>query len=202
MDLKKVLRPYIKFKDMNQNIFPAIRLSILLLMVFAVIYPAIIWVAAQAAPNKGKGEILIVNGQLVGYTNEGQHFSRDSYFWSRPSAVNYNAAGSGGSNKGPNNPDYLQVVNDRLDTFLLHNPTIKKGQVPVELITASGSGLDPHISPNGALIQVGRVAKARNISADMLSRLVFKQTEKPLLGLFGTSTVNVLQLNIELDKLK
>lgn len=186
---------------MKHNILPAIKLTFLLLLVFAMIYPAIIWVIAQAAPNKGKGELATVNGKVVGYANEGQNFTADNYFWSRPSAVGYNAAGSGGSNKGPNNPDYLQVVKDRLDTFLVHNPSVKKEQVPVELVTASGSGLDPHVSPQGALVQVDRVAKARNISADKLKELVDKQTERPLLGMFGTSRVNVLQLNIELDKL-
>lgn len=187
---------------MKQNILPAIKLSFLLLLVFAIIYPSIIWVTAQAAPNNGKGEVAILNGKVVGYANEGQHFTDDKYFWSRPSAVSYNAAGSGGSNKGPNNPDYLQVVKDRLDTFLVHNPTVKKEQVPVELVTASGSGLDPHVSPQGALVQVDRVSKARNISAETIKQLINKQTEKPLLGMFGTSRVNVLQLNIELDKLK
>lgn len=187
---------------MKQNIFPAIKLSLLLLVVFAVIYPAIIWVAAQAAPNSGKGEVITVNNKVIGYANEAQNFTQDNYFWSRPSAVAYNAAGSGGSNKGPNNKEYLQAVKDRLDSFLVHNPTIKKGQVPVEMITASGSGLDPHISPQAAVVQVDRVAKARNISAAMLTLLINKQTEKPLLGIFGTSRVNVLQLNVELDKLK
>ena len=137
---------------MKQNILPAIKLSILLLVVFAVIYPLIIWVAAQATPNNGKGEVATVNGKVVGYANKGQNFTDAKYFWSRPSAVSYNAAGIGGSNKGPNNTDYLQVVKDRLDTFLVHNPTIKKEQVPVELVTTSGSGLDPHLLPIGALI--------------------------------------------------
>ena len=137
---------------MKQNILPSIKLSILLLVVFAVIYPSIIWVAAQAAPNNGKGEVARVNGKVVGYANKGQNFTDAKYFWSRPSAVSYNAAGCGGSNKGPNNPDYLQIVKDRLDTFFVHNPTIKKKQVPVELVTSSGSGLDAHLSPIGALI--------------------------------------------------
>lgn len=187
---------------MKQNILPAIKLTLLMLVVFAVIYPAIIWVVAQAAPNNGKGEVAMVNNKVAGYANEGQNFSADNYFWSRPSAVGYNAAGSGGSNKGPNNADYLQVVKDRIDSFLVHNPTVKKEQIPVDMITASGSGLDPHISPQGAIIQVNRVAKARNIAADKIRQLVNNQTEKPLLGMFGTSRVNVLKLNIELDKLK
>ncbi len=185
---------------MKQHIFPAIKITLLLLLVFAGIYPAMIWVVAQAAPNKGKGEVVTLNNKIVGYANEGQGFTQDNYFWSRPSAVGYNAAGSGGSNKGPNNADYLQVVNDRLDSFLVHNPTVKKEQVPVEMITASGSGLDPHISPQAALVQAHRVAKARNLSANMLIQMIQKQTEKPLLGMFGPSRVNVLQLNIELDK--
>ena len=187
---------------MKQNILPAIKMTFLLLLVFAVIYPAIIWVVAQAAPNKGKGELATVNGKVVGYANEAQNFTADNYFWSRPTAVGYNAAGSGGSNKGPNNPDYLQVVKDRLDTFLIHNPTVKKEQVPVELITASGSGLDPHVSPRGALVQAERVAKARKIPVDNVKQLIERETEKPLLGMFGPARVNVLQLNMELDKLK
>ena len=137
---------------MKQNILPSIKLSILLLVVFAVIYPSIIWVAAHPAPNNGKGEVATVNGKVVGYANKGQNFTDAKYFWSRPSAVSYNAAGSVWSNKGPYNPDYLQVVKDRLDTFLVHNPTVKKEQVPVEFVIASGSGLDPHLLPIGALI--------------------------------------------------
>ena len=187
---------------MKQHIFPAIKLSLLLIIVFAVIYPAIIWAVAQAAPNNGKGEVATINGKVVGYANEGQNFTTDNYFWSRPSAVGYNAAGSGGSNKGPNNPDYLQVVEDRLDTFLVHNPTIKKEQVPVEMITASGSGLDPDISPAAAYIQLARVSIARQLSETEVKTLVEKNTEKPLLGIFGPAKINTLKLNIALDILK
>ena len=187
---------------MKQHIFPAVKLSLLSLVVFAVIYPAIIWLAAQAAPNKGKGEVATVNGKVVGYANEGQNFRQDKYFWSRPSAVAYNAAGSGGSNKGPNNPDYLQQVKERLDTFLVHNPVVKREQVPVEMITASGSGLDPDISPEAAYIQVKRIAAIRELPETGIKNLIDKNTEKPLLGLFGTSKINVLKLNIALDKLQ
>ena len=187
---------------MKQNIFSAIKLSLLLLVVFAVIYPAIIWVAAQAAPNNGKGEIATVNGRVVGYANEGQNFTQDKYFWSRPSAVAYNAAGSSGSNKGPNNPDYLLVVKDRLDTFLENNPTIKKEQVPVEMVTASGSGLDPDISPNAAYVQVARIAASRGFQQTEVNALIEKNIDRPLLGLLGPSKINVLKLNIALDKLK
>lgn len=155
-----------------------------------------------AAPNHGKGETVTVNNKVIGYKLEGQSFTNDNYFNSRPSAAGYNAAGSGGSNKGPSNPDYLKQVQDRIDTFLVHNPSAKKEQIPSELVTASGSGLDPHLSPEGALVQVERVAKARKVPADKIKQLVNKQTEVPLLGMFGTSSVNVLLLNVELDKIK
>jgi len=187
---------------MKQNILPAIKLTILLLIVFAVIYPAVIWVTAQAAPNKGEGETATVNGKVIGYSNEGQSFTWDKYFWPRPSAVNYNAAGSVGSNKGPNNPEYLQVVKERLNNFLVHNPSVKKDQVPVEMITASGSGLDPDLSPSAAYIQVARIAKARGLEEAGIHAMVEKHIEKPFLGLFGPSKVNVLKLNRDLDKLK
>lgn len=187
---------------MKQHIFPAVRLTLVSIVAFMVVYPLLIWAIAQAAPNKGRGETVTVNNKVVGYKLEGQSFTNDNYFNSRPSAVGYNAAGSGGSNKGPSNPDYLKTVQDRIDTFLVHNPSVKKEQIPSELVTASGSGLDPDISPEAALIQIERISKERNIPADKLKQLVVKQTDKPLLGMFGTEHVNVLQLNIELDKLK
>lgn len=184
---------------MKQHIFPAIRLTIVCIFVFIVLYPLLIWGIAQAAPAKGEGEPVTLNGKVVGYALEGQNFTNDNYFNGRPSAVGYNAAGSGGSNKGPSNPDYLKTVKNRIDTFLVHNPTVKKEQIPSELVTASGSGLDPDISPEAALIQVERISKARKLSVDKLKEFVNKQTEK---SLFGPSHVNVLKINIELDKIK
>lgn len=187
---------------MKQNLLPAIRLTLVCMVFFMGIYSLLILAGAQLAPGKGKGETVSVNNKVVGWKLLAQKFTDDKYFSSRPSAVDYNAAGSGGSNKGPSNPDYLKTVQDRIDTFLVHNPGVKKEAIPSDLVTASGAGLDPHISPQGALVQVDRVAKARNISADKIKQLVAQQTEGPLLGMFGTSRVNVLQLNIELDKLK
>ena len=185
-----------------KNIFSAIKLTFLCLILFSVLYPFLIWGIAKTSPNKGKGETHEVNGKTVGFKLVGQSFTNDNYFWGRPSAVNYNAAGSGGSNKGPSNPDYLKDVQVRIDSFLVHHPYLTKKDIPSEMVTASGSGLDPHISPNAAFIQVKRISKARNISEIKLTELVEQQIQKPLLGIFGTSTVNVLQLNIELDKLK
>jgi K+-transporting ATPase ATPase C chain len=123
-------------------------------------------------------------------------------FWPRPSAVDYNAAGSGGSNKGPNNPDYLAEVKTRIDTFVLKNPTVKRSEVPSELVTASGSGLDPNISVEGAKVQVDRIAKTRNIDKQKVLEVVTKNTEKPLLGILGPEKINVLKLNIALDQIK
>jgi K+-transporting ATPase ATPase C chain len=169
---------------------------------FMGIYSLVILAGAQLAPGKGKGETITVNNKVVGWKLLGQKFTDDKYFWSRPSAVDYNAAASGGSNKGPTNPDYLQQVKDRIDSFLAHNPGVNKKDIPSDLVTASGAGLDPHISVPGAYVQVDRVAKVRNISAEQVRALVEKYIEKPLLGLFGTERVNVLQLNIDLDNSK
>jgi potassium-transporting ATPase KdpC subunit len=190
-----------KYLDMKENIIPAIRLTLFCAVFFSGIYTMSILGIAQLAPNQGKGEIATVNGKNY-HINVAQKFTENKYFWSRPSAVDYNAAGSGGSNKGPNNPDYLAEVKTRIDTFLLKNPSVKKEEIPSELVTASGSGLDPNISVQGAKVQVERIAKTRNIDQQKVVDLIEKNTEKPLLGMLGTEKINVLRLNIELDQLK
>lgn len=187
---------------MKKYLLPSLKLTVVMIIICAVIYPLFIAGVAKFAPGGGKGETLSVNGKVVGYANIGQKFTDDKYFWSRPSAVDYNAAGSAGSNKGPTNPEYLKQVQDRIDSFLVHNPSVKKSDIPSELVTASGSGLDPDLSPQGAYVQVPRIAKTRNISEEKINALVAQQIQKPLLGLFGPEKVNVLKLNIELDKLK
>jgi K+-transporting ATPase ATPase C chain len=187
---------------MKQNMLIATRLTIVCIVVFIIIYPLLIFGIAQAAPNTGKGETVSLNGKVVGYKSEGQKFTADKYFNSRPSAVDYNAAGSAGSNKGPTNPDYLKTVQERIDTFLVHNPGVKKEEISSELVTASGSGLDPDLSPAAAKVQVKRIAAVRKKDESKLMALVVTHTQKPLLGLFGTEKVNVLELNIALDELK
>lgn len=187
---------------MKTHLAPAIRLTLVMLVLLSVIYPLLVSGIARLAPGGGKGETITVNGKVVGYKLIGQKFTEDRYFNSRPSAVEYNAAGSAGSNKGPSNPDYLKTVQTRIDTFLVHNPGVSKADIPAELVTASGSGLDPDLSPAGAKIQVARVAKARGISAERLNQLVDQQTEEPLLGIFGPAKVNVLALNVALDQVK
>jgi K+-transporting ATPase ATPase C chain len=114
--------------------------------------------------------------------------------------VGYNAASSGGSNKGPTNPEYLAVVQCRIDTFLKHNPTVKRSDIPSDLVTVSASGIDPHLSIKAANVQVMRIAHARSIPAVELKRLIAKNTEHPLLGIFGPEQINVLKLNLELDR--
>jgi potassium-transporting ATPase KdpC subunit len=186
---------------MKTNIMPAVRLTLATLILFCVVYPAVVWAIAQLAPNHGKGNVVTVNDKKY-YANIGQKFTDDKYFNSRPSAVDYNAAGSAGSNKGPSNPEYLQTVQARIDTFLLHNPGIQKEDIPVDLVTASASGLDPDISEKAALVQAGRIAKVRGVSKSVINDLITKQTEGPLFGLFGPSHINVLKLNLALDNLQ
>lgn len=186
---------------MKRNIISAIRLTVATIILFAVVYPICVWGIAQFAPNNGRGEIIEYADNIY-YTNIGQSFTSDKYFQSRPSAVNYNAAGSGGSNKAPSNSEYLETVKARIDTLMLHNPSIQKNEISVDLITASGSGLDPHISIQAALIQVKRIAEIRGLSESDIQKLIDEQTEKPLLGLFGTEKINVLKLNIALDSFR
>ncbi len=186
---------------MKKYIWPSLKLTLIFIILCSVLYPLFIAAVAKLSPGAGKGETVEVNGKVVGYANIGQKFTDDKYFWSRPSAVDYNAAGSAGSNKGPSNPDYLKIVQERIDSFLVHNPGIKKEDIPAELVTASGSGLDSDLSPAGAKVQVKRIAAIRKIEEAMIISLIDKQTEKPLAGIFGPPKVNVLKLNIELDKI-
>lgn len=186
---------------MKNHILPAIKLTIVLILFFAVIYPMAVWGIAQLAPNSGKGAVIEHRGKKF-YANIGQSFTQDQYFYSRPSAVGYNASGSGASNKGPSNEEYLTEVQARIDTFLVHNPGINKSEIPVDLLTASGSGLDPNCSVQAAKVQVKRISKIRNIEEAKLIQLIDQQTEKPLMGLLGPEKINVLKLNIALDELK
>lgn len=184
---------------MKKNLLISLKLTLVMIILCAVLYPLLIAGISKTAPGGGKGVKVTVNGKVVGYENIGQQFTADKYFWGRPSAVNYNAAGSAGSNKGPSNPDYLKLVQERIDSFLVHNPGVKKEEIPAEMVTASGSGLDPHISPAAALIQVKRIAAVRGLEVTVLSNLISDQTEKHW---FGPSVVNVLKLNVALDALK
>src|SRR5215813_7855838 len=181
---------------MKKYLLPSLKLTLVLLTICSVLYPLLIAAVGKLFPGSGNGETVSVNGKVVGYANIGQKFTDDKYFWSRPSAVDYNAAGSAGSNKGPTNPDYLKQVQDRIDTFLAHNPGVNKKDIPAELVTASGSGEDPDLSPAAAKVQVKRIATIRHIDEQKIYALIDQHTEGPVLGFLGTSKVNVLKLNI------
>jgi K+-transporting ATPase ATPase C chain len=187
---------------MKKDIIPAIKLTIVFIVICAVIYPLILAGIGKFSPGAGSGKTITAMGRIVGYANIGQKFDQDKYFWSRPSAIAYNAAGSGGSNKGPSNPDYLKDVEAHIDTFLRHDPGVTREAIPAELVTYSGSGLDPDLSPGGAYIQVPRIAKVRHVREEEVKSLVDRHIEKPFLGLFGPQKVNVLELNIALDSLQ
>ncbi|MDE1193039.1 MAG: K(+)-transporting ATPase subunit C [Arachidicoccus sp.] len=186
---------------MKLHIFPAIRLTIFCMIFFVGIYSAVVYAIAQLTPNKGKGDIITQNGKTY-YSNIGQKFTDDKYFYSRPSAVDYNAAASGASNKGTTNPDYLKTIQDRIDTFLIHNPDVNKADIPSDLVTSSGSGLDPDISVQAAEVQIKRIVKIRGIAPENLEQLIISNTDKPFFGLFGPEKINVLKLNLALDNLK
>lgn len=184
---------------MKKYIIQSIRLTLVLIILLSVIYPLFIALASKFSTGEGGGEKILKSRDVVGYAMLGQSFTQPKYFWGRPSAVNYNAAGSGGSNKGPSNPDYLVEVSNRVDTLLKYNPSIKKKDIPADMVTASGSGLDPDISEQGAIIQIERIAANRSIDASKIAKLVSQHTSRPFLGLFGPASVNVLKLNLALD---
>lgn len=190
------------FSVMKNYLLPSLKLTGILIIICSVIYPLLIAAIGKASPGGGKGVTVTSNGRVVGYENIGQKFTLDDYFQGRPSAVDYNAAGSAGSNKGPSNAEYLETVRVRIDTFLIHNPTVKKHEIPEELVTASGSGLDPHISIKAARLQVPRVAKLHGKNEQELFALIDRVKESPLLAILGPEKINVLKLNIELNNNK
>lgn len=186
---------------MRQNILKSIKLTLAFCAVLTVGYVLILWLfALVAGPGHGRAEKVEMDGKVVGAACVGQSFMDSCYFWGRPSAVGYKADGSGGSNKGPSNEEYLSEVASRIDSFLAAHPYLERSEVPAELVTASGSGLDPDISPEAARVQVRRVAEARGIPVAQVEKILEERLQDPFLGLFGPSKVNVLELNVALDK--
>jgi len=181
--------------------------AILLFIIFTVIcggiYPALVTGLAQVAfPQQANGSFISDgSGKTIGSALIGQPFSDPKYFWPRPSATSdfsYNAMASGGSNAGPTNPAYLQTVGDRVKALRASGVT---GTIPAELVQASASGLDPHISPEAALLQIPRVAKARGVAEATLRQAVTSVSEERQFGILGAPRVNQKKLNLELDKL-
>jgi len=187
---------------MKTFFIPALRLTLVFLVICSVLYPLLIAGVGKLSPNHGLSDRIISNGRTIGYTNVAQKFTLDRYFSTRPSSGNYNAMGSAGSNKGPSNPDYLKDLQAKINTFMKHNPKIPKNEIPAELVTYSGSGLDPDLSVQATLIQVPRIAAARGVPEEELRNLVRSHIQPPLLGFLGPEKVNVLKLNLALDQLK
>ncbi|MBB1137933.1 potassium-transporting ATPase subunit KdpC [Myroides sp. WP-1] len=185
---------------MKNNLLPSIILTTALAVLLGGIYPLLLWGIAQMAPHSGKG-FTVESTHGKQYVNVGQAFISDGYFWSRPSAVDYNAAGSGASNKAATNTAYLAQVQQRIDDFLTKNPTVDKREIPVDLVTASGSGLDPNISVQAAYVQIARIAQKRGIAVDRLEQLVAEHIQQPLFGVLGPQKINVVELNLALDAL-
>jgi K+-transporting ATPase ATPase C chain len=187
---------------MSSQLRAAVTVFGLLTVLTGVAYPLLVTGIAQLAfPYQANGSVIHKDGKAVGSELIGQPFDDRRYFWGRPSTTDkfpYNAESSTGSNLGPTNPDQLKNVADRVEKIRAAHPD-QLGKVPADLVTASASGLDPHISPAAAEYQVARVAKARGLNPDAVRRLVAAHTEPRTLGLLGESRVNVLKLNRGLD---
>jgi K+-transporting ATPase ATPase C chain len=181
---------------------PALVSLIFFMLITGVAYPLLVTGIAQAVfPSQANGSLIVKGGKVVGSALIGQPFDDPKYFWGRPSGTSpfgYNAGSSSGSNLSPTNPAQISAVQGRVDALRAADPT-NKAAVPVDLVTASGSGLDPHISPAAALYQVSRVARERQLPPDAVRALVDEHTEGRFLGMLGEPRVNVLALNLALD---
>lgn len=190
--------------DLKSLVRPALVSFALLAVVTGLIYPlALTGIAQVALPWQANGSLIEQDGKVIGSRLIGQSFDDPKYFWGRPSAtapLPYNAQASGGSNLGPSNPALIKTVEERMQALRAANPDAQ-GPVPMDLVTASASGLDPHISPEAALWQAKRVAKARGLPVPQVVELVRAHSEAPMLGVLGAPRVNVLELNLALDRL-
>jgi len=187
---------------MKNILRPALVLFLVLTLLTGIVYPLVVTGLAQTLfPSQAHGSLIVKDGKAVGSALIGQSFSDPGHFWGRPSATGpmaYNAAGSSGSNQGPMNPALEDAVKVRVAALRAADPT-NTAAVPVDLVTASASGLDPHISPAAAQYQLVRVATARNLSQEIVQGLIDQNSQRPILGVLGDPVVNVLQLNLALD---
>lgn len=190
---------------MKDQIRPALTMLLLLTLLTGLVYPlAVTGLAQLLFPNQANGSLIVRDGKVIGSRLIGQYFDRPEYFWSRPSATApfpYNAAASAGSNLGPTNPALIEAVKARVAALRAADPG-NDSPIPVDLVTASGSGLDPHISPAAVLYQAKRVAHARSLDEAVVRNLIADHTEERQLRLLGERRVNVLRLNLALDALR
>jgi K+-transporting ATPase ATPase C chain len=185
------------FKEIKQGIV----FTIVTMALLGGAYHAVIWVIGRTVfASQAEGSLIRRDdGTIVGSGLIAQKFERPEYFHPRPSAVDYNAASTGGSNFGPSNPDHLEAVQERRDA-VMQQEGVAASQVPSEMVTASGGGLDPHIPPNAAELQAARVASSRSVDVGRVRELVAAHVEPPTLGFLGRARVNVLELNLALDQ--
>jgi potassium-transporting ATPase KdpC subunit len=190
---------------MRSQLRPAIVSFAIFTLVTGVLYPLLITGIAQVIfPHQANGSLIVQQGQVIGSELIGQSFNDPRYFWGRPSATSpfpYNAAASAGSNLGPTNPSMIEQVNARIAALKASDP-LSITPIPIDLITASGSGLDPNISIAAALYQVPRVSNARGLSEEMVKSLIDQYTEERQFIILGEPRVNVLELNLALDEIK
>jgi potassium-transporting ATPase KdpC subunit len=188
---------------MWQQILPGLRIKIFLTIVLGIAYPLVMTGISRAIfPHQADGSLVTVNGKVVGSELIGQNFTRPEYFHPRPSAAGndgYDPTASGGSYLGPTNQKLIDRVKASVDKFRQENPDYH-GPIPSDLLTTSASGLDPDISPDSALAQAARVAKARGVSVDEVSQFIAQFTQQPTAGIFGEARVNVLKINLALDQ--
>ena len=187
-----------------RTLLSALALTMLLTVITGLVYPLAVCGLAQVIfPHQARGSLIVQGDKIVGSSLIGQNFSSTRYFQSRPSAAGdkgYDAASSGGSNLGPTNKALLDAVRLRFKNFVESNPGTTAQQVPIDIVTTSASGLDPEISPAAANLQVARVARARALSEDQVRRLIVENTRPRTAGIFGEPGVNVLLLNLALDR--
>ncbi len=206
------------FKEVWHTMRPAFCVTVVLMVICGFLFPCLLTgLGSLIFPHQANGNIISVNGRNVGAEFVGQEFTEDYYMWSRPSAYHYNVyvegedgkqtyndgsdfAGlsSGSNNYAPTNPALIERVEADMKAFLEKNPDVKREDIPTDLVTASGSGLDPHISPAAAQVQVARIAKASGLGEDTIKSIIDENTEGKVLGVFGEDKVNVLKVNIEI----
>lgn len=190
---------------MKAQIIISIKIFALFTILCGIVYPLFITGIAQVVfPKQANGSLIVKDNKIIGSKLIGQKFDQDNYFWSRPSATDYSSMPSGGSNLGPTSSKLKQLVADRTAQWIKSNPTSEPGKIPSEMLLASASGLDPHISPKAALLQVDRIVKVRNLDdsqKQQLLKTISELSEAPQFSFLGENRINVLALNLELDKL-